>query len=143
MHCATDSYSISEQSNGLQRHQQMLLDWLQNQKEAKERSDLPASWYTSTSIAQHRKWHRLPIERSVKVTPTDHDADSVLISATTKDMSPDGISFIAEQPVPFRRVKIDFDQPDSPTLEVELTWCRFTRDRMHQCGGIVVGITTN
>lgn len=100
-----------------------------------------ASWQAATSVSQHRKSHRLPFERPLLITPLDQESEvGAKLNATSRDISPDGISFISTEPLPYRRVLIEFPGTQVPRLISELTWCRFTRQQTHMCGGFFVGI---
>lgn len=100
-----------------------------------------ATWQAATSVSQHRKSHRVSIDRPLKITSLDGDpAAAVQLDANARDISPHGISFMCRSPLPFRRVVIEFPGTSIPRLISELTWCRFTQQKMYQCGGSFVGI---
>ena len=101
-----------------------------------------ASWQAVSRISQHRKSHRVPIARPLRITPMNADSTSSVeaIHGISRDISPEGLSFVSPDPLPYRRVIIEFAETQIPRLVAELTWCRFRRDRSHQCGGFFIGL---
>jgi hypothetical protein len=103
-----------------------------------------ASWQAGGRISSHRKSHRIPVERPLRITPLDSDSTLAGVDAiqgVSRDISPEGLSFVSPKPLPYRRVIIEFANIQMPRLVAELTWCRFRRDRSHQCGGVFIGLT--
>lgn len=103
-----------------------------------------ASWQAATRVSQHRKSHRIQIERPLLVTPLRAETVSnggEVIHAVSRDISPEGLSFASPEPLPYRRVVIEFSGTQIPRLVTALTWCRFRRDRSHQCGGFFIGLS--
>lgn len=100
-----------------------------------------ATWQAPTSASQHRKSHRVSVDYPLQITSLDGERGPK-IEARSRDLSPYGISFHCQESLPFRRVLVEFSGTNIPTLVSELTWCRFTREQLHLCGGSFIGIYT-
>lgn len=101
---------------------------------------LSASWHTSPSILQSRRWHRLPYRKSILLTPIHEETDQPIADqrvATGQDISLGGICFLHDHPLPYRRITVTFprDNGHIESLVIRLRWCRFTRHGFYQSGG--------
>lgn len=89
---------------------------------------------------ERRRYGRIPLPLLLQVTPLD-DAGRRLENLTTivvgRDISPRGISFFHQQPLPYRRVLVTFEHPEvgNFTMEVDVNWCQFTEYGWYVSGG--------
>ena len=125
-------------------HQWKVFGWLMDLDETRGlMGETIGSWQSAAGISQHRKWVRFPLSRDIVVTPMDESSEGdppVAFEAAMKDISPDGLSFLCSEALPYRRVTVEIPGSGLPLLLVELSWSRFTRDHTHQCGGRFVGV---
>jgi len=89
---------------------------------------------------ERRSYGRIPLPLLLRVTPLDQTGQRLDELATTvvgKDISPQGISFFHEQPLPHRRAIVAFEHPDvgTFTMEIDLGWCQFTGTGWYVSGG--------
>ena len=77
---------------------------------------------------ERRSYGRIPLPLLLRVTPLDQTGqrlDELAVTVVGKDISPRGISFFHEQPLPHRRAIVAFEHPEvgSFAMEVDLGWC--------------------
>jgi hypothetical protein len=92
---------------------------------------------------ERRQFSRMALPLVLRVTPLDQTGQPLEHLSTTtvgKDISPRGISFFHEQPLPHRRAIVTFEHPDVGQfcLEVDVNWCRFTSPGWYQSGGRLI-----
>jgi hypothetical protein len=92
---------------------------------------------------ERRSYGRIPLPLLLRVTPLDQTGKRMDDLATTvvgKDISPRGVSFFHEHPLPHRRAVITFEHPDVGTfaMEIDLGWCQFTGSGWYVSGGRLV-----
>lgn len=92
---------------------------------------------------ERRDYGRIPLPLLLRVTPLDqtgHRLDQLALTVVGKDISPSGISFFHEQPLPHRRVIVVFEHPDvgTFTLTVDLGWCQFIGAGWYISGGRLI-----
>lgn len=105
-----------------------------------------SSWHASGVALNSQRAHRIPYDDLLWVTPLDSCDASEPICVHARDISLTGLSFLHPDPLPSRRIAVSFCCDDEPgvTVEVELRWCRFTRDRHYLSGGRFLGeLATN
>jgi hypothetical protein len=89
---------------------------------------------------ERRRYGRIPLPLLLQVTPLDQ-AGQPLENLTTivvgRDISPRGVSFFHQQPLPYRRVIVAFEHPEVGhfTMEVDVSWCQFTEYGWYVSGG--------
>ena len=89
---------------------------------------------------ERRGYGRIPLPLLLRVTPLDQTGqrlDELALTVVGKDISPNGISFFHEQPLPHRRAIVVFEHPDVGTfmMEIDLGWCQFTGAGWYVSGG--------
>ncbi len=89
---------------------------------------------------ERRNYGRIPLPLLLRVTPLDQTGqrlDELAITVVGKDISPSGICFFHEQPLPHRRAIVAFEHPDvgTFTMEIDLGWCQFTGGGWYVSGG--------
>jgi hypothetical protein len=89
---------------------------------------------------ERRGYGRIPLPLLLRVTPLDQTGqrlDELTTIVVGKDVSPFGISFFHEQPLPHRRAIVAFEHPDigTFTMEIDLSWCQFTGTGWYVSGG--------
>jgi len=89
---------------------------------------------------ERRSYGRLPLPLLLRLTPLDQTGqrlDELTTIVVGKDISPSGISFFHEQPLPHRRAIVTFEHPDvgTFTMEIDLGWCQFTGTGWYVSGG--------
>jgi hypothetical protein len=99
-----------------------------------------ASWNSGAASIQARRWHRIPFERQLTITPLSDTADGTAGESFTvrgREISLVGVSFSHPHPLPARRVAVTFHLGDGTTESVvtRLRWCRFRRDGTYLSGG--------
>lgn len=80
----------------------------------------------------------LPVLFELRPSPCDsHNCEQDHVVVIGKDVSDQGIGFFHERPIPYRRGVLTFRPQDGPPLsmEVDLSWCRFTRMGWYESGG--------
>jgi hypothetical protein len=92
---------------------------------------------------ERRQFGRIALPLVLQVTPLDQTGQPLEHLSTTaigKDISPRGISFFHEQPLPYRRAIVTFEHPDVGhfSIEVDVSWCRFTSPGWYQSGGRLI-----
>jgi hypothetical protein len=92
---------------------------------------------------ERRQFGRISLPLVLQVTPLDQTGQPLEQLATTsvgKDISPRGISFFHERPLPYRRAIVTFEHPDVGRfgIEVDVSWCRFTSPGWYQSGGRLI-----
>jgi hypothetical protein len=92
---------------------------------------------------ERRGYGRIPLPLLLRVTPLDQTGqrlDELSTTVVGKDISPHGISFFHEQPLPHRRAIVVFEHPDvgTFTMEIDLGWCQFTGAGWYVSGGRLI-----
>lgn len=92
---------------------------------------------------ERRGYGRIPLPLLLRVTPLDQTGqrlDDLAMTVVGKDISPNGISFFHEQPLPHRRAIVMFEHPEvgTFTMEIDLGWCQFTGTGWYVSGGKLV-----
>jgi hypothetical protein len=92
---------------------------------------------------ERRDYGRIPLPLLLRVTPLDQTGqrlDELAITVVGKDISPSGISFFHEQPLPHRRAIVVFEHPDigTFTMKIDLGWCQFTGAGWYVSGGRLI-----
>lgn len=99
-----------------------------------------ASWYLEPSTISSRKWHRIPLKRSIGLAmfnPKTKQLESELEIVEGRNLSIEGISFLHHSPIYSRDVAVTFDLQKSVKefLVVRLAWSRFSENQTFQSGG--------
>jgi hypothetical protein len=99
-----------------------------------------ASWHSSNTSLQSRRWHRAKFDRPLTVMPLDDRTEQPLgspLAVVGHDISLAGISFVHDRPLAPRKVAVTFQFEDgtSDSILTLLKWCRFRRDGLYQSGG--------
>jgi len=89
---------------------------------------------------ERRSYGRIPLPLLLRLTPLDQTGqrlDELTTTVVGRDISPTGISFFHEQALPNRRAIVTFEHPDvgTFTMEIDLSWCRFTGTGWYVSGG--------
>lgn len=89
---------------------------------------------------ERRKSPRVAIPVLIRVTPLDGLTGNPVgptMTAVGKDLGKKGIGFFHQAALPHRLVRIAFDAPGVQDLsvEVELSWCRFSNLGWYESGG--------
>lgn len=92
---------------------------------------------------ERRSYGRIPLPLLLRLTPLDQTRqrlDNLASVVVGKDISPTGISFFHEQPLPHRRAIVQFEHPDvgTFTMEIDLGWCQFTGSGWYVSGGRLI-----
>jgi hypothetical protein len=92
---------------------------------------------------ERRGYGRIPLPLLLRVTPLDQTGQRIEDLAMTvvgKDISPNGLAFFHEQPLPHRRAIVVFEHPEVGTfmMEIDLGWCQFTGSGWYVSGGRLV-----
>jgi hypothetical protein len=92
---------------------------------------------------ERRQFGRMALPLVLQVTPLDQTGqplENLATSTIGKDISPRGISFFHERPLPHRRAIVTFEHPDVGRfcVEVDVSWCRFTSPGWYQSGGRLI-----
>ncbi len=92
---------------------------------------------------ERRGYGRIPLPLLLRVTPLDQTRqrmDELVMIVVGKDISPNGISFFHEHPLPHRRAIVAFEHPEvgTFTMEIDLTWCQFTGTGWYVSGGRLI-----
>jgi hypothetical protein len=126
----TDALGLPPYSPGSSLHTAELIDEFHKLRHALQR---PVKF-------ERRGYGRLPLPLLLRVTPLDQTGqrlDELTTTVVGKDISPSGISFFHEQPLPHRRAIVSFEHPDvgTFTMEIDLSWCQFTGTGWYVSGG--------
>ena len=92
---------------------------------------------------ERRGYGRIPLPLLVRVMPLDQTGqrlDELAMTVVGKDISPSGISFFHERPLPHRRAIVTFEHPDigTFTMKIDLGWCQFTGAGWYVSGGRLI-----
>jgi hypothetical protein len=92
---------------------------------------------------ERRRFGRIALPILLRVTPLDQTGqrlEDLAMTVVGKDISPRGISFFHEHPLPYRRAMVAFDHPDVGhfAMEVDITWCQFTAVSWYVSGGRLI-----
>jgi hypothetical protein len=92
---------------------------------------------------ERRQYGRIALPLVLQVTPLDQTGQPLKhlsLQVVGKDISPRGISFFHERPLPHRRAIVEFEHADVGqfSFEVDVSWCRFTSPGWYQSGGRLV-----
>lgn len=98
------------------------------------------------AVHEKRRDKRVPIPCLFRLTPAQADDRPEIetpMIVVGKDISPRGIGFFHEHPIPYRRGLLTVELPSSDTIEieVELLWCRFTSQGWYESGGRIRGVS--
>jgi len=99
-----------------------------------------ASWHPSFASIQSRRWHRVPFDKPLLITPLEYASEfpsGESFPVRGRDISLAGISFSHREPLAPRKVivTIRFEEGASVSVVTLLRWCRFGRDGVYQSGG--------
>lgn len=94
-------------------------------------------------LVDRRHGERIPLPVLMQLRPApgwERGDDTEAIVVAGKDISDQGIGFYHDHAIPYRRGILTLVQADRDPLEVEvdLTWCRFTRLGWYESGGRLV-----
>jgi hypothetical protein len=86
-----------------------------------------------------RRYGRIPLPMLLQVTPLDSNGqpqEELTTTVVGKDISPRGVSFFHQQPLPYRRAVVTFEHPEVGefTMEVDIGWCQFTEHGWYVSG---------
>jgi hypothetical protein len=89
---------------------------------------------------ERRAFARIPLPLLLRITPLDETGqrlDHAAMTVVGKDISPRGLSFFHDRPMPHRRVEVTFDHPELGrfTMQVDVGWCQFTGSGWYVSGG--------
>lgn len=95
---------------------------------------------------ERRNTDRRSLSVLMRLTPLDARNGSKMadpdesITVVGKDFSPRGIGMYHQERLPHRFVELAIDDPQmgSVVLEIELTWCRYTKQGWYESGGRVL-----
>jgi len=92
---------------------------------------------------ERRSYGRIPLPLLLRVTPLDQTGqrlDRLAMTVVGKDISPIGISFFHEHPLPHRQAIVVFEHPDvgTFTMEIDLDRCHFTSTGWYISGGRLI-----
>jgi hypothetical protein len=92
---------------------------------------------------ERRQYGRIALPLVLQVTPLDQTGQRLkhlALQVVGKDISPRGISFFHERPLPHRRAIVNFEHAEVGqfSLEVDVSWCRFTSPGWYQSGGRLI-----
>ncbi len=101
---------------------------------------LLACVYPSVAQLERRGERRYPYPYLVRLAPLADDGRTRLdehIVVVGKQISEHGLGFYHQQPLAFRQAIVSLDRADGPAIQVQidLTWCRFTRLGWYESGG--------
>jgi hypothetical protein len=98
---------------------------------------------------ERRSDTRLPFQRPVEVVALGDHGEPIAstigpIIAYTRDISASGVGLLHDQPIPSKRVLVNFEMLGGETigLVVALTWSRYVGDFWHSSGGRLVGVVS-
>jgi hypothetical protein len=94
---------------------------------------------------ERRNASRMALPILMELNPSPRDVPQSLaieMVVVGKDLSDGGIGFFHDRPIPYRRGLITIRHDDGPplTLEVDISWCRFTRMGWYESGGRILAI---
>jgi hypothetical protein len=99
--------------------------------------------YPPHGLWERRRGQRFPFPHLITLTPVGNDSatpvgESLVVAG--KQISEDGIGFYHEKPLPHRRMIASVDAGNGHRLGflIDITWCRFTRQRWYESGGRLV-----
>ncbi|MCE9544907.1 MAG: hypothetical protein K8T25_05230 [Planctomycetia bacterium] len=90
---------------------------------------------------ERRREARFPFPYLIRLTPVGRDGQAPLgptVVVVGKHISEHGLGFYYPAPLPYRRVLAEISTSDSSAslaVLMDLTWCRFTRERWYDGGG--------
>ncbi len=92
---------------------------------------------------EHRTVSRWPLPVLLELRPLEREVPAALairLVVVGKDLSESGIGFFHDSPIPYRRGIVTFHPSDGASLsvEVDLSWCRFTRMGWYESGGRLI-----
>jgi len=105
--------------------------------------DILSQWKHPTDATERRNNHRVPFQKSIALFDIDKETEQPTGEAycvTGRDISAQGVGFSHEGPLPHTKVAVAFELPNgcSQFVLVRLTWCRFTRRKTYDSGGMFV-----
>jgi hypothetical protein len=92
---------------------------------------------------ERRRYGRIALPMPVVITPLDQTGlplTELTMTVDGKDISPRGVSFFHQQPLPHRQTIVSFDHPEVGhfAMEVDIGWCQFTGSGWYISGGRVI-----
>jgi hypothetical protein len=95
---------------------------------------------------ERRRHERIAVPVLFRLTPLDEDRQPVDHESTIvvgKNISHRGLCFIHDRPLLYRRARVTLAQPGLGYFDVEMdiSWCRFTRPGWYESGGRLVRST--
>ena len=96
--------------------------------------------YPRAQWTERRRDQRYPFPYLVHLTPVAPDGvtpQGESVVAVGKHLSEQGLGFYHPKPLPYRRMIVSFESGAGSQVAflVDLTWCRFTRQRWYESGG--------
>lgn len=94
---------------------------------------------------ERRTMSRWPLPVLLELRPLAREVPEALaieLVVVGKDLSESGIGFFHDRPIPYRRGVVTFHPGDGAPLavEVDLSWCRFTRMGWYESGGRLIRV---
>lgn len=101
---------------------------------------LLTSLYPRNTCIERRREHRYPFPYLVHLTPVADDGitpQGEPVVVVGKHLSEKGLGFYHPKPLPYRRMIVSLEAGNGKWLAflINLTWCRFTRQRWYESGG--------
>lgn len=98
-------------------------------------------------LRERRHDERIPIPVLFRLVPLDSNRQPLEDQSVTivgKNISRRGLSFYHEQPLPYRRARVELAHPAGAEFaaEIDITWCRFTRPGWYESGGRLIRAVT-
>lgn len=96
--------------------------------------------YPQGGQVERRVEQRYPYPYLIHLIPTEEDGtESVAepVVVVGKHLSEGGLAFYHPKPLPYRRMIVELNLPDSSTRKfmIDITWCRFTEHGWYESGG--------
>ena len=96
--------------------------------------------YPQNTCMERRREHRYPFPYLIHLSPVADDGvtpQGETIVVVGKHLSERGLGFYHPKPLPYRRMIVSLDAGNGRWLAflIDLSWCRFTRQRWYESGG--------
>jgi hypothetical protein len=96
--------------------------------------------YPRGQWSERRRDQRYPFPYLVHLTPVDADGITPAgepVVAVGKHLSEQGLGFYHPKPLPYRRMIVSLETGSGSQVAflIDLTWCRFTRQKWYESGG--------
>jgi hypothetical protein len=96
--------------------------------------------YPRNDIVERRRGNRYPFPCLIHLTPVGKDGitpEGETVVVVGKHLSEQGFGFYHQAPLPHRRMIASLDIGGGHWLAflIDLSWCRFTKDRWYESGG--------